>query len=370
MRSTPLTIAVVLTYGRSTRLPGVLAALRAQTIVPDHVLFVDNQSPDGTWQQVEQLAAADPDGRVLGLRLVRNGASAEGYHAALAALLAQGAWEWAWFVEDDLVPAPDALEQLLASAPAHAPTTVALVSAIRDPAGEHLLVPRGTLRARWTGTPCIPAPESAYATPAVPLEYFGYLGALVRLAAVARTGLPRRDMLGWFDDVEFSSRTAAAGGAWLIPSSVVLHDDGMPAADFGDGFLDRLRRLRTDPPLGALWKNAYGFRNMLVWGRANGAVGAVRAFAYWLLLSLRVLVGAPDHRLLRLRVYARMWRDGRAGRLRNAPPVAWSTLAEHRGSVADFLNAHAVRYELSPADLVEHRTGSWPGAAAAGQTHS
>jgi hypothetical protein len=163
-------------------------------------------------------------------------------------------------------------------------------------------------------------------------------------------------MLGWIDDVEFSSRLARHGAAWLVPSSRVLHDDGMPAEDFGAGFRDRLRRLRSEPTMPAMWKNAYGLRNVIRWGREASLVKRRHAVAYWLLLTLRAAVFAPDHRWLRVRIYSTLALDGWRGVFRNASPGDWPSIVDAHGGVREFLDEHALSY-AAPASaqiVAEH----------------
>lgn len=345
-------MAVVLTFNRRDRLAGVLEAIGAQTRPVQHVVVVDNASEDGTFEHLEHLLL-DGGQEMTALRLGRNGGSAEGYHVALDWCIRRG-FDWAWLVEDDLVPRPDALEQLLGTPQAGEPGTVALASAIDAPDGGELLVPRGTLKPRIAGTPCHAIARDRYHEAQIRIEYFGFLGSLLRLSAVQSAGLPRRELLGWIDDVEFSSRLARTGAAWLVPASRVLHDDGLPAGDFGAGFWPRLRRLRQEPSLPSMWRNAYGLRNLVWWGRRAGLVRRRHAIAYGVLLATRALLFAPDHRTLRIRIYARAAIDGWKGRLRSASPSDWPAIRRWDGSVASFLDAHAMDYDSLPVTkLVE-----------------
>jgi GT2 family glycosyltransferase len=353
--SEPSVVAVVLTFNRRDRLAGVLSSLAQQSRPLDHVLVVDNGSTDGTFERAQNLLGVAGVTTTV-VRMVRNGGSAEGYHVALEWCIERG-FDWAWLVEDDLVPAPGALHQLLDRPESARDDTVALVAAIDAPGGGHLLVPRGVVRSRLAGTPCRPIPASSYEAGAVPIEYFGFLGSMVRLDAVAEVGLPKRDMLGWIDDVEFSSRLARSGTAWLVPAARVLHDDGMPAADFGDSVRDRLRRLRKEPTVEGMWKHAYGLRNLIWWGRQLNVVQRRHVLVYCVLLASRAFVFGRDHRLLRVRIYVRAALDGWRGRFRNASPRDWASITNWQGSIGAFLDTNAMPYpEPARSQLVQIAT--------------
>lgn len=344
-------VAVILTFNRREQLRSLLDRLPELEVGPDHVLVVDNGSTDGTFDVATRAAAGSPIPTTV-IRARRNGGSAEGYHAALD-WCRQSGFEWAWLVEDDLIPAPDALRRLLEHDAVGDDSTSALVSAVHDANGHPLLVPRGRLRRRFFGTPCIPIAVDEYGSGSVRLQYFGFLGSLVRLSMIDRSGLPRRDMLGWIDDVDFSSRLARVGAAWLVPGSVVVHDDGTTADDFGSGFLDRVRRLRSEPPVETMWRNAYGLRNLLIWGRRSGLVRRRHAITYVALLAFRAVAVAPNRRVLRARIYVRMGRDGWRGTIRNVAPQTWPLITEYRGSVDSFLNRYRMAYDESA--LLEER---------------
>ncbi|MCC2547676.1 glycosyltransferase family 2 protein [Hymenobacter sp. BT175] len=74
------------------------------------LILVNDHSPDGSWEQVKALAAADP--RVLGLSFSRN----FGQHAAITAGLDRVTGEWAVVMDCDLQDAPEEIPRLYAHA--------------------------------------------------------------------------------------------------------------------------------------------------------------------------------------------------------------------------------------------------------------
>jgi glycosyltransferase involved in cell wall biosynthesis len=74
------------------------------------MILVDDRSPDGAWERIEELARRDP--RVRGVRLSRN----FGQHAAITAGLAEAAGDWVAVMDCDLQDPPEELPRLLATA--------------------------------------------------------------------------------------------------------------------------------------------------------------------------------------------------------------------------------------------------------------
>jgi len=112
--------AVVVSYNRARLLDECLSALNAQTRRPDSLVIVDNASTDGALQVARDFAGRTPiPAHILELR--ENTGGAGGFCAGIAYAVANGSAEpgiaeYVWLMDDDTVPTPTALEQLLAAA--------------------------------------------------------------------------------------------------------------------------------------------------------------------------------------------------------------------------------------------------------------
>ncbi len=212
MPAEPTVCAVVVTYNRKALLRQCLAALREQTRRPDRVLVVDNASTDGTREMVR-----DEFGEAELLALPENAGGAGGFHAGLRAAHEGGA-DWSWLMDDDTIPAPDALAELLA-APARLLETPLLLSS----------------RALWSDGSLHPMNEPSFKREPehfidscerglLPLRMATFVSLLVRRATVERFGLPLAHYFIWSDDIEYTARVLRDGPhGYFVPSSVVEH---------------------------------------------------------------------------------------------------------------------------------------------------
>lgn len=206
--------AVVVTHNRRALLREALEALRAQTRPLDRILVVDNASADGT---AEMLAADFGDVEVL--RLAENGGGAGGFAAGLERAYA-GDEEWLWVMDDDTIPTPTALAELLAPLDdlGGMPEPVLMASRVLWTDGS--MHPMNLPWPRWKdrGLEVRAAQQGLVALRAV-----SFVSILVRREALGRVGLPRASFFIWGDDIEFTARLLRDEVGYLAPRSVVHH---------------------------------------------------------------------------------------------------------------------------------------------------
>jgi rhamnopyranosyl-N-acetylglucosaminyl-diphospho-decaprenol beta-1,3/1,4-galactofuranosyltransferase len=215
-------VAVVVTWNRSALLERIVRAVAAQTRLPDLLLVVDNASTDDTAEVaarlVEELALP-----VRVLRLSRNTGGAGGFHAGMAQALEDRA-DLLWLMDDDGVPPPTCLEDLLARADGHdflGPAVVAegapdrLCFPIRLPGSSRVVHALQDVEAA--------AEDGLIRDVVIPFN-----GVLVTRELVERIGLPREEFFIWGDDVEYLWRAQRAGAR---VATVVASHFAHPATD-------------------------------------------------------------------------------------------------------------------------------------------
>ncbi len=104
----PLSLTVILpTYNERENIPVLIARILRAVTTPVQVLVVDDNSPDGTWQVVQQIAAREPRVRLL-RRMSERGLTS----AIWAGILAASSDAVAW-MDCDLSMPPELLPTLL-----------------------------------------------------------------------------------------------------------------------------------------------------------------------------------------------------------------------------------------------------------------
>jgi rhamnopyranosyl-N-acetylglucosaminyl-diphospho-decaprenol beta-1,3/1,4-galactofuranosyltransferase len=193
--------AVVVTYNRLEllqRLVRVLADLPGL----DEVLVVDNASTDGTGDWLAVLS----DGRVLARTLEHNTGGAGGFHEGMRWAVERDA-DLVWLMDDDGLPEPECLAQLLAHAAdldlwgpvvVDESDTERLVFPIRLPGGARVVHAMTDVRRA--------APDGLIRGIVIPFN-----GVLVTRALVEQIGLPRAEFFIWGDDHEYRLRAERAG---------------------------------------------------------------------------------------------------------------------------------------------------------------
>ena len=271
---------VIVTFNRADLLTRMLDGLAAQTRVPDAVFVVDNASTDHT-REILNARLEHPELPLQVTHSEENLGGAGGFRLGVQMAYDAG-HDRIWLVDDDVVPATDCLEVLLAA-------DEPCVAAIREDVRGHLVEKAALdfdLSNPLAMRPKRAAVDDTYTDRAgmperVELENVSFEGFMFRREVVDRIGLPDASYFIFYDDVDFAVRARRAGyRIWGMRDAVLVRQ-----LDF-----DQQHALDT-------WKGFYMFRNLFVVHFRYGENPLVRLKPW--LITVAVVVLSP-------------WRGGRA----------------------------------------------------------
>lgn len=260
---------VVVTFNRADLLARLLDGLAAQTRRPDAVIVVDNASTDHTRDVLE--ARSDLPLHVTWSE--ENLGGAGGFHLGVRAAY-DGGWDRVWLVDDDVVPAPDCLERLMAV------DEDCLTSVREDLSGT--LVEKAAidfdLRNPLAIRPKRSAVDTVYADRAsmpalVEVHNVAFEGFMARRRVVEEIGFPDPAFFIFYDDAEYAVRARRAGHhIWAVRDAVLVRQ-----LDFNQ-----------QHDLSG-WKGFYMYRNLFVVHLRHGENALVR-LKPWLITVVVVLL--------------------------------------------------------------------------------
>ncbi len=258
-------IAVVVTYNRADLLEACLDALHSQTRPLDGVVIVDNASTDRS--------GAVSDAHAIGADVVhlnRNVGGAGGFCSGMAHALVEHSPDFLWIMDDDTVPAPDALANLLdveRKLDVHASVLSSL--AVWTDGRPH---PMNSSRTRL-GTS--EADLDRYAQiGARPIRTASFVSALIAAEDAWEHGLPIADYFIWSDDFEYTGRLLRDSHGFAVASSTVEHRtvnfsnaQSNPGSRFYFDVRNRLWALTKTDSFTPIEKVLYGGKSAIGWMR-------------------------------------------------------------------------------------------------------
>ena len=270
MSTTRETVAiVVVTYNRADMLRGLLDGLTKLDQPADAVIVVNNASTDHTAQVLAE--AITPNLQVIDSP--ENLGGAGGFHLGAKAAVEQG-WDRLYLIDDDVVPAHDCLEVLLAQ------DEDCLFSVREDKNGNliELAALKFDLRNPLAIKPKTASVMDTYPTrdalpERVAVENVAFEGFMIRRTVLEEIGLPDPTYFIFYDDVDLAIRARRAGRTiWAVRDAVLVRQ-----LDFSQ---------QHDL---AGWKGFYMYRNLFVVHFRYGENVLVR-LKPWLITAAVVLL--------------------------------------------------------------------------------
>lgn len=260
----PRIVAVVVAYNRRELLVEAMAALAAQSRNLDAIVVVDNASDDGSGAAaLKALPSIDL------VRLEKNTGGAGGFAAGIAHALSAHNPDWVWLMDDDTIPTPTALEELIAGAMSVPRVTVAGSRVVWHDGQDH---PMNTPRENPFASSG--AKAMARSNGLLDVRSSSFVSMLISVPRIREVGLPIAEYFIWNDDFEYSVRLIRGHRGVFVPQSVVVHKTkvlGSTDADPGARFYYEVRNkvwlMRRSRGLSTFEKLVYGASTLRRWRR-------------------------------------------------------------------------------------------------------
>lgn len=271
--------AVVVTYNRLPFLKEVIQALQNSATIVDHIIIVDNNSNQETFDYLTALGD-----QIEYVRLDENIGGAGGFNRGVRYFMEHTNDEFVWLMDDDTVPNATTLTELVTFAK-QTPNFGFLASDVRWTDGT---------RAKMNN----PAPKNRLkkipedATEPEELMNATFVSLLMKRDIINQIGLPITEFFIWGDDIEFTERAARIAPGYFVPAAKVTHK---MAANVGSNIMnDSLDRLP---------RYFYSYRNKVYYGAKRNFIGHMKSNTRITLEAIRLMF-APnvDNRLKRLSV--------------------------------------------------------------------
>lgn len=278
--------AVVVTYNRLPLLQQCLQALAAQCAHLEAIWVIDNASTDGTQTAVQAMHLENLVYRNTGKNLGGAGGFAYGVKEA-----AMAGYDALWLMDDDTIPEPEALQNLL--------------ECDRKLEGKYgwlssrALAPDGTDQPmnRQRKTPYTDV--EGYTENQVPAVMASFVSLFLRTDIVKKFGIPIADFFIWSDDWEYTRRISKELPCYVASESRVVHAMKNPGTV----------NIATDVP--ARWERyRYFYRNDVVLYRREGMRGWLWLLAKDLWHTVQVVLDSRGSRCARISIIWKGFAEG------------------------------------------------------------
>lgn len=278
-RKLMLVSAVVVTYNRLPYLKEVIDGLKKSTIPVNHIIVVDNNSDQDTFEYLSSLG-----NQIDYVRLDKNIGGAGGFNKGVRYFMESTNDDYVWLMDDDTVPHTDTLQQLMSFA-AKTPEFGFLASNVRWTDGSRAKMNNPAPKSRLKKIPDdVTSPEE--------LMNATFVSLLMQRSVISKIGLPITDFFIWGDDIEYTERAARIAPGYFIPAAKVTHK---MAENVGSNILtDSLDRLP---------RYYYSYRNKIYYGAKRNFIGHLKSNSRITLEMIRLLFTPNvDSRFKRLKV--------------------------------------------------------------------
>lgn len=267
--------AVLVTYNKLGLLKECLEAIRQQTRKVNSIIVIDNHSTDGTSEFLEK------QNDLIHIRTSKNIGGAGGFKKGISEYIKRTQDEFCWIMDDDTIPDPSCLEELIESASNLNNNFGFLGSYIYWTDGKACLMNIPNIDNDW---------YERLSENLIKIKQASFVSLFVHRKSVEQVGLPIGEFFIWGDDSEYTERLSKLKPSYLVLKSKALHKMGENTAV--NIITDNSKRVP---------RYFYSFRNRFFVAKKRGWKAIIRELCRNTYLIMRIITKAPNSKFLRVK---------------------------------------------------------------------
>lgn len=275
---------VVVTYNRKELLIECIEAILNQTYKLKKIIIIDNNSTDGTEKILgEKDVLSIP--YIQYLKLDKNIGGAGGFSKGVREAL-KDSYDWVWLMDDDTIPLPNALEELIYSLQTVKEKNLSfLCSKVIGVSDEEMNIPNISKRVSENGYNI----WMKYLNKGiVEVESATFVSVLINYDGIRKVGLPWEKFFIWGDDIEYTLRLSKNyGPGYVVGKSIVVHKriGAKNLSIIEENDINRLNMYK------------YKFRNEMLLLEYMNFSGKVKSIIAIFLFMFKVLIKSEEKKL-------------------------------------------------------------------------
>lgn len=237
--------AVVVTYNRKDLLIKSINSLLNQTRKLERIIVIDNNSTDGTKEELEKQGLLNND-IIYYKKLERNLGGSGGFYYGIKTIVEETNVDWVLLTDDDAIYDSNFVSNIKDYYERHPSNNIVALTGTVIEHGEISTIHRRILKDQifFRQEPvCV----EKYKQESFDYDLLSFVGAVIKVDVIKKVGLPCKDFFIWYDDTEYSIRLREYGKIINVNSALVYHETRLGVKSTG-----------YQPN----WKEFYGLRNL------------------------------------------------------------------------------------------------------------
>lgn len=243
-------MCLIVTYNRLELLKKSIKSYDEQTIKPDTILIVNNNSSDGTKDFLNEFKKKDTDYNKIVINLETNLGGSGGFYEGMKYFLESNC-NWLFLHDDDAYLEKNCIEMMYKHIKENDQNRISAICGEVIENGKINLNHRRVIKSKFFKVKESPSTLESYNKEKFEINAFSYVGVAINKKMIQKVGLVNKDFFIYYDDTEHSYRLSKAGKIIVYPDIRIHHDI-------------KVKQKSNDN-----WKLYYGIRNKLFFYKTN-----------------------------------------------------------------------------------------------------